>query len=186
MASALDRRLGEYSRGMAQKIALIRTLIHDPPVLLLDEPTSAMDPESARLVRDTIMQMRDDEHRSIIICTHNLPEAEEMADRIAIIRRGKVVELGTPHELKTRLLGPPLMEIRLVDDSSNGLIPLVEEFAPVESTGDTWIRYSTSDPRSTNPVLLQALATAKIPVLMLSEVSQSLESVYLRVIEEGK
>jgi len=186
MASALDRRLGEYSKGMAQKIALIRTLIHDPPVLLLDEPTSAMDPESARLVRDTIMQMRDDERRSIIICTHNLPEAEEMADRIAIIRQGKVVELGTTHELKTRLLGPPLMEIRLVDPPDNGLIPLVEEFALVESTGDTWIRYSTSDPRSTNPVLLQALTAAKIPVLMLSEVSQSLESVYLRVIEEGK
>ncbi len=184
MTYALDRRLGEYSRGMAQKIALIRTLIHDPPVLLLDEPTSGMDPESARLVRDTIVQMRNDDRRSIVVCTHNLPEAEELADRMAIIRHGQIVELGTPAELKRRLLGLPLMEVLLRDAPQNGLVSLIESFAAVVDVGEMWVRYSTPDPRATNPALLRALMDAEVPVVMLREVPQSLESVYLQVVEE--
>jgi ABC-2 type transport system ATP-binding protein len=184
MTTALDRRLGEYSKGMKQKIALVRTLLHDPPVLLFDEPTSAMDPESARLVRDAILQMRDDEHRAIIICSHNLPEAEELSDRIAIIRQGAIVAQGTMTELKSRLLGPPLMELRLLRTTDNGVIPLIENYASVVASGETWVRYRTPDPVTTNPALLQALATSDIPVLMLSEVGQSLESVYLRVVGE--
>ncbi len=186
MSYALDRRLGEYSKGMAQKIALMRALLHDPPVLLLDEPTSAMDPESSRLVRDTILQLRRDAHRAIIVCTHNLPEAEELADRIAIIRQGQIVEQGTAAELKTRLLGPPLMEIRLLDAPHNGVVALIEGFASVADSGADWIRYRTADPAVTNPALLRALAAADIPVVTLSEVAQSLEAVYLRVVGEGK
>ncbi len=185
VADALDRRLGEYSKGMAQKIALVRTLLHDPTVLLLDEPTSSMDPSSARLVRDTILRMRNDDHRSIIVCTHNLTEAEELADRIAIISHGQIIAQGTTAELKARLLGPPLMEVRLLKPPQNGVIPLVETFATVQATGDSWIRYSTPDPATTNPALLQALTTSGIGVMTLSKVAQSLESVYLRVVEEG-
>lgn len=184
VAAALDRRLGEYSKGMAQKIALVRTLLHDPVVLLLDEPTSAMDPASARLVRDTIVQMRNDQ-RSIIVCTHNLTEAEELADRIAIISQGRIIEHGTPAALKARLLGPPAMEVRLLEPPQNGVIPLIETFATVQATGDTWVRYTTPDPAATNPAVLQALATSGVGVVTLSEVAQSLESVYLRAVGEA-
>ncbi len=83
LGEARRKRLGEYSKGMRQKLALVRALLHDPPVLLLDEPTSAMDPESARTVRDEIQGLRTSE-RTIILCTHNLTEAEELADQIAI------------------------------------------------------------------------------------------------------
>src|SRR5512143_3883504 len=79
IAQFARRRCGEYSKGMKQKLALARALLHDPPVLLLDEPTSAMDPESALLVRSSIREMRSKE-RTILICTHNLAEAEELAD----------------------------------------------------------------------------------------------------------
>src|SRR5512135_1929979 len=109
MSDVLDRRLSEFSKGMKQKLALIRTMLHDPEVLLLDEPTSAMDPQSARLVHDTLLQLRD-HRRSIVLCTHNLVEAEMMADHIAIIRRGQIVAEGSPVELKAQLLGRPLME----------------------------------------------------------------------------
>ena len=81
---ASTRRIGEYSKGMRQKLALARALLHDPPVLLLDEPTSAMDPESARLVRNMIQELRSSD-RTVMICTHNLSEAEELADRIATV-----------------------------------------------------------------------------------------------------
>jgi ABC-2 type transport system ATP-binding protein len=185
----LDRRLGEYSKGMAQKIALIRTLMHDPPVLLLDEPTSAMDPASARLVRDTIAQLRNDARRAIILCTHNLPEAEALADRIAIICQGRIVEHDATPALKTRLLGPPLMEIRLAKASQNGVVSLIESVvarsgACVQDAGDGWVRYSTPDPAVTNPAVLQALTASGVAVVTLSEVAQSLEAVYLRAVEE--
>ena len=182
-ADALPRRLSEYSKGMKQKIALVRTLLHDPPVLLFDEPTSAMDPASARLVRDAIRQMRNDEGRAIIICTHNLPEAEELADRIGIIRNGAIVAEGTVDELKVRLLGPPLMQLQLRRAPKNGLLPLMRRFVEIEAVGETWVRYRTADPDTTNPRLLEALAGAEIPVVTLSEVPRSLESVYLRAVE---
>ncbi len=182
MTDVLDRRIGEYSKGMTQKIALVRTLLHDPPVLLLDEPTSAMDPQSARLVRDTILRMRDDEKRSIIVCTHNLPEAEELADRIAIIHRGRIIVHGTPAELKRTLLGWPLMELRLARPLHDPIVALVEHYAPVVAVGERRVRYRTASPETTNPSLLRALAQADVPVITLSEVPQSLEEVYLRAL----
>ena len=84
---ARDKRLDSYSKGMKQKIALIRALIHDPPVLFLDEPTTAMDPHSARTVRDAIAELRA-ARRTILLTTHNLVEAETLADRIVVVRGG--------------------------------------------------------------------------------------------------
>ncbi len=184
MQTALKRRVGQYSKGMMQKMTLMRTLLHEPPVLLLDEPTSAMDPASARLVRDMILQLKS-EQRAIIVCTHNLPEAEELADRIAIIRQGQIVERGSLEELKQRLLGAPIMEARFVHPSTDGVRELVAEFAEVLAYGDDWVRYATREPERLNPVLLQALVRADIPVLALEEVPRSLESVYLRVVGQA-
>ena len=181
LQSALERRLGQYSKGMMQKITLMRTLLHNPAVLLLDEPTSAMDPASARLVRDMILQLKS-EQRAIIVCTHNLPEAEEIADRIAIIRQGQIVEQGSILELKKRLLGRPIMEARFLRPTNNGVRDLVAEFAEVTAYGPDWVRYATHEPERLNPVLMRALVRAEIPVLALKEVPRSLESVYLRVI----
>jgi ABC-2 type transport system ATP-binding protein len=92
---------------MRQKVGIIRAMLHRPSVLLLDEPTSAMDPHSAKLVRDSIARLRRD-RRSIVLCTHNLAEAEALADRIAIINRGQIVAQGSVAELKQALLGAPL------------------------------------------------------------------------------
>lgn len=181
MPEAWGRRIGEYSKGMRQKLALARALLHDPPVLLLDEPTSAMDPHSAKLVRDAIRGLRD-KRRTILVCTHNLVEAEMLADRIAIIRRGRIVAMGTPAELKERLLGPPVMELRLAC-STDGVRPLVAQWAQVVEEGPSWLRYVTPSPEVDNPRILHALSAAGIPVVTLSEVPRSLESVYLKVVE---
>ena len=94
LSDALGKRLGEYSKGMKQKLALVRAMLHDPPVLLLDEPTSAMDPQSAKQVRDAIVELQHDE-RTFLITTHNLTEAQHLADRIAIIRHGRIIANGT-------------------------------------------------------------------------------------------
>src|SRR5919205_659389 len=109
---ARDKRLDSYSKGMKQKIALIRALIHDPPVLFLDEPTTAMDPHSARTVRDALAELRL-ARRTILLTTHNLVEAETLADRIVVINGGTIIAEGTRAQLSRRLLGDPIWELRL-------------------------------------------------------------------------
>jgi ABC-2 type transport system ATP-binding protein len=157
-------------------------MIHDPAVLLLDEPTSAMDPHSAKLVRDAITELRSDK-RAIVLCTHNLPEAEQLADRISIIRRGRIIAQGAPNELKSRLLGSPIIEVRSVG-KLNGLLPDLLQQVEVVSHGDTWLRYQTNQPEHDNPHLVRWLTERGMQILSLSEVPRSLEAVYLKVVED--
>ncbi len=181
LGDSVNRRLGEYSKGMRQKLALVRALLHDPPVLLLDEPTSAMDPGSARQVRDAIQELRRDE-RTIIITTHNLVEAQELSDEIAIISHGRIIAHGTFRELSERLLGPPLMELR-VRGQVNGVAQELSDLVEVVSEDTDRIRYVTVEPERVNPLVIRRLIGLGVDVVTLSEVPQSLEDVYLRVVE---
>jgi len=176
-----NQRTGEYSKGMRQKLALARAMLHDPPVLLLDEPTSAMDPESARLVRDSIHNLRS-EDRTIVICTHNLAEAEELADQIAIIQRGRIIVRGSPAELKRDLLGASEFEIRLAVNL-NGSTPQLPPGAEITTQGSDWLRYRASNPDQINPELLKIFLNNDLPVISLHEVPRSLEQVYLQAVQ---
>jgi ABC-2 type transport system ATP-binding protein len=184
LEKARKQRIGEFSKGMRQKLALARALLHDPPILLLDEPTSAMDPESAKLVRDTIRMLRSGK-RTIIISTHNLVEAEELADQIAIIRDGRILAQGTITSLKHELLGPTEYELRLVKPLNGNEITLpfgAEEIA----RGEDWLRYRTVQPEQVNPTLLQDLLASGHPVLSLQQLPHSLERVYLQAIQSSE
>ena len=178
------RSVGKFSRGMQQKLALARTLLHEPPVLLLDEPTSAMDPESARLVRDAIQALRSSD-RAIILCTHNLSEAEKLADKIAIIRYGTIIAQGTPQELKQRLLGPAVYEVRFGVPQSFDQLKLPNDLQ-ISACGEDWLRYRSSHPENDNPLVLQHLLSLGLKVVSLGEVPRSLEQIYLQVINKPK
>jgi ABC-2 type transport system ATP-binding protein len=181
---ALDVRLGQYSKGMRQKLALVRALLHDPSVLLLDEPTSAMDPASAHLVRNSIDDLRRSD-RAIIVCTHNLFEAEALADRIAIIRRGQIIAMDTTEALKRRLLGNPVMELRVATELDGAVSAMPPDVRLLER-GERWLRYEVKDPDLTNPSVINAMMTAGVPIITLAEVERSLEDLYLRVVEDGE
>ena len=183
MAGQADRRLGQYSKGMRQKVGLIRALLHKPSVLLLDEPTSAMDPHSAKLVRDAIMALRDDK-RTVILCTHNLAEAEQLADSIAIIKKGTIVAQGSTAVLKQKLLGKPQLEVRL-DRPLNGEIGEIEKLVTVEAVQGNVLRYRTDNPDVVNPQLVRCLGGLGLGVIALQPITQSLEQVYLRVVAEN-
>jgi ABC-2 type transport system ATP-binding protein len=167
---------------MKQKLALVRAMLHDPPVLLLDEPTSAMDPQSAKLVRDAILQLRRDE-RTFIVTTHNLPEAQLLADRIAIIRQGRIIAEGTFEQLSRRIVGIPVMELRL-REPLDGLVADLTGLIKVDEHGERWLRYRTEQPEVTNPQLLRHLNALGVDVVTLSSIQDNLESVYLRIVEE--
>jgi ABC-2 type transport system ATP-binding protein len=177
LAGAARQKIGEYSKGMRQKLALARALIHAPPVLLLDEPTSAMDPESARLVRDSIASLRS-ENRTILICTHNLAEAEMLADQIAIIYRGRILINGTVEELKKRLLGPAEYEVRIRGEWPPGSFRLPAGVTLVGDV-DSVRRFRVDDPNQSNPLLLQALVSHQVQVVAMQEAPRNLEQVYL-------
>src|SRR5262249_14140319 len=177
LAEASNRRVGDYSKGMKQKLALVRAMLHNPSVLLLDEPTSAMDPQSAKLVRDAIVELKRDK-RTIILTTHNLTEAQTLADRIGVIRRGRIIAQGTIAELSQRFVGDPMMEIAFAQ-SLNGAAKTLADMVEVVETGENWLRYRTPEPRTTNPAVLRTLSQHNVDVVTLSEVKQSLEEVYL-------
>lgn len=181
LAQASDRRIGEFSKGMRQKLALARSLLHRPPVLLLDEPTSAMDPESAMLVRKAIQDLRSEE-RAIAICTHNLVEAEELADRIAIIRNGQIIAEGSPSDLKDTLLGQPTYEIRFAK-SLAGKKPKFPSGIEIKKSGDDWYQIYSENPIEINPVVLKSLVEQEYEVLSMQEVVRSLEEVYLQAVK---
>ena len=184
LAEAAKRRSGEYSKGMKQKLALARALIHDPSVLLLDEPTSAMDPESSRLVRDEIARLRSSQ-RTIIICTHNLAEAEALADHIAIIYRGKILLKGTLDELKRAVLGPVEYEAKFAETFDAGELDLPEGATLISRNG-TSLRFRVEAPQIVNPKLVHTLTSRNAPLVSFQEVPRKLEQVYLKTMAEAQ
>ncbi len=184
LGSALDKRLGEYSKGMKQKLALVRAMLHNPPVLLLDEPTSAMDPQSAKQVRDAILELQRDE-RTFLITTHNLTEAQLLANRIAIIRHGRIIAKGTIDELAQQFVGEPIMELR-INGELNGLHDDLSQMVKIENYGLNWLQYRTAEPYSTNPRILAKCVDLGIEVVTLSQMTKTLEDIYLQVVEEDE
>ena len=180
LQAAENQRIGEFSKGMRQKLALGRALLHEPKVLLLDEPTSAMDPASARLVRNEIIALRSSE-RAIIICTHNLAEAEELADRIAIIRRGKIIAYDSPAALKLQMLGSPIYEVRF-SEAINGNQPTLPHGVEMRAQGEDWLRFRSENPNDVNPLVVKTLVNQGFPVVSVQEISRSLEQVYLQAV----
>lgn len=184
LAEAARRRSGEYSKGMKQKLALARALMHDPAVLLLDEPTSAMDPESARLVRDEIARLRSTQ-RTIIICTHNLAEAEILADTIAIIYRGRILLNGTLDELKRQVLGPVEYEAKFAHEFDAGELALPQGVTLASRDG-TSLRFQVEAPQFANPTLVHALTSRNAPLVSFQEVPRRLEHVYLKTMAQAQ
>ncbi len=184
LAEAAHRRIGEYSKGMRQKLALARAMMHDPGVLLLDEPTSAMDPESARLVRDEIARLKSSK-RTVVICSHNLTEVEALADQIGIIYRGKILTLGTLEELKFRVLGAPEYEVRFAQDWDSSGLTVPSGVELLSRTANS-LQIRVERPKESNSEILNRLSAMAAPVMALQEQPRTLEQVYLKVMADAK
>jgi ABC-2 type transport system ATP-binding protein len=180
LCSVRRKRLGEYSKGMRQKLSLVRAMLHNPQVLLLDEPTSAMDPESARMVRDSIQSLRSS-GRTILLCTHNLAEAEELADQVAIIRLGKIILNDSLVNVKHQLLGPVEYEARLACPL-NGWMPRLPDGVALRERGEDWLRFRVADPHNLNPELLRQLIADQLAIISFQEVPRSLEQAFLSAV----
>ncbi len=183
MVQYRKKRLGEYSKGMRQKLALVRALIHEPPVLLLDEPTSAMDPESAKIVRSAIKSLSNKD-RTIILCTHNLVEAEELCDQIAIIQEGNIILNQSMQEVKISLVGSPVFAAKFVNPNIEKNLKLPDGIQIV-NRNESSIYFKVEKPNIQNPDLIRLLSE-KYNLLSFEEVPIKLEDAYLSAINQIK
>jgi ABC-2 type transport system ATP-binding protein len=182
-----DRRnepAGTFSKGMKQKLAIARALVHEPKVLFLDEPTSGLDPQMTKIVRDFIEELHA-QGRTILLCTHNLDEAERLCDRIAVIR-SRLVALDRPAALRTRLFGQhTIVRLRHVDEHILSAVRALDFVSQVHVTDNSLI-VALDDPETHNPALVRQLVAAGADVLYVTEQEHSLEEIYLRLMKEGQ
>ncbi len=185
LPDAGDRRVGGFSKGMRQKVAIARALLHEPEVVYLDEPTSALDPSAAKTVRDFVATLRD-AGRSIVVCTHNLDEAERLCDRIGIMR-GTLLLVDSPANLRRRgrsaqvrvdLVGArrPASFLDMLAE-----LPFVQGAQAVDGT----LRVEVRDPRGDNPELVRSLVEAGARIVGVTEEVATLEQVYLDLVGEA-
>jgi ABC-2 type transport system ATP-binding protein len=173
---------GTFSKGMKQKLALARALVHEPQLLFLDEPTSGLDPKMTRTVREFIAELRD-EGRTIVLCTHNLAEAERLCDRIAVVRT-TLVALDRTDALRARLFGRST-EVRL-RRLEPGLLESVRSlrFVTCVRADDTTLIVDLEDPEADNPALVKNLVEAGAEVVSVGERERTLEEIYLTLVRE--
>ena len=169
------------SKGLKQRVALARTLLHQPDVVLLDEPTAGLDPESAREVRDLILRLRH-ERRTVLVSTHNLDEVERVATRVAILR-SRLVALDTPAALRARLFGVRVMiTLGQSADRFAGVLR-GSGFSDIEVNGSS-LSVAVDDADAVSPRLVRALVEAGAEVRTVAADKPPLEQVYLRLLED--
>jgi ABC-2 type transport system ATP-binding protein len=176
--------VGTFSKGMRQKLAIARALLHEPRVLFLDEPTSSLDPEASRLVREFIGELKG-EGRTIILTTHNLEEADRLCDRVAVIS-GHLLALDAPKELRRRLFGRKV--VFHLREANQRLADEVGKFDFVTDSQviDNKILASVESPEDHNPHLVKALVESGAEVQFVGELRRRLEDVYLELMETVK
>ncbi|MCW3991374.1 MAG: ABC transporter ATP-binding protein, partial [Candidatus Bathyarchaeota archaeon] len=177
-------KAGSFSKGMKQKLAIARALVHRPEILFLDEPTSGLDPSSSKDIRDLMEGLSRREDQTILLSTHRLEDADRLCSRVMIIKDGGSVVVGSPEELR-RMAGTPVLEVRL-RKADEGVVRSVEALEQVSgvSLGDEPDRMvvSLSDVEETTPLVVRSVVEAGGMVLSVNVVEPSLEEAYLKLV----
>ncbi|MFQ5838888.1 MAG: ATP-binding cassette domain-containing protein [Thermoplasmata archaeon] len=178
-----DQPVSTFSKGMKQKIAIVRAMVHEPPILFLDEPTAGLDPVAAKTVRDFLLELRG-EGRTIFLNTHNLYEAEKVCDRIGVVNTHLLAQ-GTPRELSARYWKPASV-VRL-REATEDVIRAVEALDFVESleVEDGELHIALEDPKASNPIVARTIMEAGGEIEFIIEKERGLEDVYMRLVGES-
>jgi len=178
-----DVSAGTFSKGMKQKLAIARSLIHDPKVLFMDEPTANLDPESSKTVRDFILKLKK-EKKTIFLNTHNLDEAQKICDRIAILNT-KLMALGTPQELERSVSGRKTV-IQLEQTSDLIMTALKKVTARNIAVDGNKLTIDVVDPEKENVAIVDAIVRAGGHVQSVIVVGSTLEDAYLNLVRHDK
>jgi ABC-2 type transport system ATP-binding protein len=176
--------VGGFSKGMRQKIAIARALLHEPAIVFLDEPTAGLDPEASRMVRDFVKELRA-EGRTIFLTTHNLPEADELCDLIGVFRT-RLLRLDTPAGLRAGLFGRGT-RVRLAGAAAPWVATArALPFVSAAAAEADLLTITLGEPDAQNPALIQALVAAGAPIRYVEPIEHSLEDVYLELVNEDR
>jgi len=174
--------VGSFSKGMRQKLAIARALLHDPKVLFMDEPTSGLDPEAAKMVRDFIESLKA-RGRTIFICTHNLDEADRLCDRIGIIKQ-RLIAVDTPAALRQRLYGRKVVfHLRELNSKWVKVVSALPFVKEVLAIGEKLV-LSLENPDRDNPEIVRCLVKAGADIQFVGELRHSLEEIYLETLRD--
>lgn len=179
-----DALAASLSKGLKQRLAIARSLLHEPEIIFLDEPTSGLDPAAARKLRDFLLLLKK-EGRTILLTTHNLAEAERLADRIVVMKT-RLVAIDTPAALRERLFGH---RVRIVADQIPGVVAdRIERFPFVRdlSRSDGSLSMVVDDPELNNAQIVAVLAEAGVGIRWLTDDGASLEDIYLELVDQDQ
>jgi ABC-2 type transport system ATP-binding protein len=187
----LDKRAAEkaggYSKGMKQRLALARALLHQPRILFLDEPTAGLDPVAARRVHKMITRLSHEEQRTVVLCTHNLAEAQKLCGRVAVLEHGRLVALGTPSELARKLGRSQRLEVEVEPEEVPAVLEVLGAtlgITEVEQENGSLVVAGAD--REAVPGLVAALVAAGVHVYRVSPREPSLEDVYFALHGQGE
>ncbi len=175
---------GTFSKGMRQKLAIARSLLHEPRLLFLDEPTAGLDPEASRLVRDFIGEVKG-QGRTIFLTTHNLDEADRLCDRVAVFK-SRLRVLDTPEGLRKQLYGRQVV-FHLADEAQTGLpilqnLPYIKKIEAIENK----LLVAVDDPETHNPEMIRLLVNGGQNIQFVGELRHSLEEIYLQMVNRAE
>ncbi|MCL2477334.1 ABC transporter ATP-binding protein [Candidatus Bathycorpusculum sp.] len=180
-------KAGTFSKGMKQKLAIVRATVHQPPVLFLDEPTAGLDPKSAKEIRDLMEQLSRHENRTILLCTHHLEDAEKLCKRVLIMNKGHCILIGTPDELRYRINPNPTIQISLRELNPK-ITSAVENNKHTQTLSTNQLNaellVSVKDARLATPEIVRSVVEAEGQILSVNVVRPSLEDAYLNLIKE--
>lgn len=176
--------VGSFSKGMRQKLAVARALIHEPKILFLDEPTTGLDPEAAKTVRDFIEELKA-EGRTIFMTTHNLDEAEKLCDRVGIFRQ-KLLALDTPSNLRQQMFGRKV--VFHLAQANAAWLPDLQQIEGVKTVEilDNKLLVALIDPEKSNPTIIARLVQLGAQIQFVGELRHSLEQIYLEMVKSSE
>jgi len=182
-----NERVGTYSKGMKQKLAIARAIVHNPEVLFLDEPTAGLDPKASKDIRDMMERLSRQERHTILLCTHNLEDAERLCRHVMIINKGRSIVSGTTDELRRKIAGPPKLEVSLVKVNEKIVRATeVSKRVKVVEVNDaaTKLVIDVDDPDDSTPYIVKQIVEAGGLVKSVQLVEPSLEEAYLELVKE--
>ena len=177
-----DQPIASFSKGMKQKVAIARALIHEPEVLFMDEPTANLDPEASRTIRDVILDLKR-EKRTIFLNTHNLDEAQRICDRVGVMRT-RLIAVDTPQNLEKAISSKKT--IIVLENMSDDILQAVKSRHPryMEVNGNSLL-LEMADPQTETPAMVNSIVAAGGKIRSVNESGASLEDVYLKLIREA-
>jgi ABC-2 type transport system ATP-binding protein len=177
-----DVLAGTFSKGMKQKLAIARALIHDPKIIFMDEPTANLDPESSKTVREFILDLKK-EKKTIFLNTHNLDEAQRICNRIGILNN-RLMAIGTPEELERSIHGrKTVIQVRQVTDSILDSLKKLQVKNMVRAGNK--LTFDVVNPEEENPDMINAIVAAGGRIETVNVTSSSLEDAYLKIVKEN-